>query len=324
MSDRRLTWGLGFLGLLVAVATAAPWLGLRDPAAQPDGLVLRDLPPLARVDAVALADGSLRYAHELRPLPDGSIEYRRGESWSTLEPRQLAGPERERWHRRPLFVLGTDGFGRDLLSRLVHGARASIAVGLLGALLAIGIGGTVGLTAGLAGGWVDSLLMRLTDLALSVPRLFLLLFLVSLFGPSFTMTVLVLGSTTWMAAARIARGEVLSLRERDWVQAARAAGAAPLRLGLRHLLPGAAVPLIVEGTLRVGDTILLEAALSFLGLGVQPPVASWGNLVADGRHSLGHAWWIATFPGLAVALTVIMLNLVGDAARDRLDRRRAC
>lgn len=318
MRDRRLLWGGGFLLAVALVALVAPLIGLRDPGAQPDGLVLRDLPPLSRVEAIRLSDGELRYVHELRRLPDGSVEYRRGERWKVFVPEELAGPEPADWRRRPLFLLGTDGFGRDMLSRLAHGARVSLAVGLLAALMALGLGTLVGAAAGLLGGWVDAALMRFTDIALSVPRLFLALMLVAIYGPSLPTTILVLGATSWMPAARLLRGEILSVRERDFVKAARAAGLHPLRLALLHVLPSAIAPLLVEGALRVGETILLEAALSFLGLGVPPPAPSWGNLVADGRDSLLHAWWISTFPGLAIAATVISLNLLGDSARDTL------
>jgi peptide/nickel transport system permease protein len=265
-----------------------------------------------------LATGKIVYAHEIRLSPGGSVAYRRGDSWRKLEPALLAGPEERDWHRRPLYLLGTDNFGRDLLSRLVYGARISLFVGLIAAAMALLIGTMIGALAGMAGGWIDALLMRFTDLVLSIPRLFLALMLVAIYGPSTRTTILVLGCTTWMAAARLVRGEILSLKERDFVHAARAAGTGTLRLGLRHLLPGASVPVIVEGALRVGETILLEAALSFLGLGVPAPAPSWGNLVASGRSSILDAWWISTFPGVAIALTVIALNLVGDAARERL------
>jgi peptide/nickel transport system permease protein len=320
VSDSRIVWGGGFLALLALLAVAAPWLPLRDPAAQPDTTVLRDLPPLARVHGIVLSDGSWVYAAEVVPLAAGSVRFRRDTSWSVIEASAL---HPDGWHRRPRFLLGTDSLGRDLLSRMVHGARASLLVGLIAALVALVIGALVGTTAGLGGGWIDAALMRLTDLVLAVPRLFLALMLAALWGPSLTTTVVVIGSTTWMAAARLVRGEILSSRERDYIHAARAAGAPLSRLSLRHLLPSAIVPLLVEGALRVGDTILLEAALSFLGFGVQPPDASWGNLIADGRYGLPDYWWGATLPGAAIAVTVIALNFVGDAVRERLQGGRA-
>ena len=308
---------LGLIAVLAFCAIAAPWLGLRDPNEQLDGLVLADLAPLTRVKAVQLVDGTLRFGAEIRQA-EGAVELQRGPRWDAVALDDLHGGTLETARRSPLFILGTDGFGRDILARLIYGARVSLLIGLLAAGIAIGLGTLVGTSAGLAGGWIDATLMRLTDVVLSVPRLFLAVLLVALYGRSLTTTVLVLGATSWMAAARLVRGEILSLRERDYIQAARAAGVTSPRLAWSHLLPSATLPLLVEGVLRVGDTILIEASLSFLGLGVPPPDPTWGNMIAEGRDRLFDAWWIATLPGLAIAITVLALYLFGEAARRRL------
>jgi len=222
----------------------------------------------------------------------------------------------------PPHVMGTDKFGRDILSRVLYGARISLSIGFVAVAISITLGTLIGAVAGYFGGWADSVLMRFTDMMLAFPRLVLLIVVIAVFeSPSIWLVVVVLGLTGWMGTSRIVRGEVLSLREREFVQAARALGMGDLRIITRHVIPNTLAPVIVSATLGIGLTILTEASLSFLGLGVQPPTPSWGNMVADGRAALTEAWWIATFPGLAIVLTVVAFNLLGDGLRDALDPR---
>jgi peptide/nickel transport system permease protein len=226
-------------------------------------------------------------------------------------------------YQSPSFAhpMGTDKFGRDIFSRVLYGARISLSIGFIAVGIGVLFGTLVGALAGYFGRWVDSVLMRFTDMMLSFPRLILLIVVIALFEPSIWLVVVVLGLTGWMSIARIVRGEVLSLREREFVQAAKVLGMSDTRIISRHIIPNTLAPVIVYTTLGIGNTILVEAALSFLGLGVQPPTPSWGNMINDGRDALITAWWIATFPGLAIVATVTAFNLLGDGLRDALDPR---
>ena len=224
----------------------------------------------------------------------------------------------------PGHPFGTDALSRDVLSRVVSGARVSLSVGVLAVVLSISLGAAVGLAAGYTGGAVDAGLMRLVDAALAIPRLFvLLLLLAGDWRAPVVVLILLIGATGWFATARLVRGEVLRLKEESYVSAAEALGAPPGRIMFRHLLPNTFGPLLVAATLGVGDVILLEAGLSFLGLGVQAPTPSWGGMILDGKPYLATAPWAGLFPGLAIVLTVLSANLLGDALRDAVDPRGA-
>jgi peptide/nickel transport system permease protein len=216
-------------------------------------------------------------------------------------------------------LLGTDRFGRDVWARLAYGARVSLGVGVLAVLLSVVIGLAVGATAGFWPRVLGVFLLGLTDFALALPRVVLLLLLASLWQPSAALVIVVLGLTGWMTIARLVHGEVRALAARPFVESATALGVRGPRVLVRHILPNAMTPVIVAAALGIGNAIMLEAGLSFLGLGVQPPTPSWGNLIASGRDTLVNAPWVATAPGLALVLVVVAATLLGDALRDRLD-----
>jgi peptide/nickel transport system permease protein len=216
-------------------------------------------------------------------------------------------------------LFGTDRFGRDVWARLAYGARVSLGVGVLAVLLSLIIGTAVGAAAGFWQGGLGVVLLGITDFALALPRVVLLLLLASLWQPSATLVIIVLGVTGWMTIARLVHGEVRALAARPFVESAIALGVRAPRVLVRHILPNALTPVIVASALGIGNAIMLEAGLSFLGLGVQPPTPSWGNLIASGRDTLVNAPWVATAPGVALVLVVVAATLLGDALRDRLD-----
>lgn len=315
-----MVWGGGLVALLVVVAVAAPFFAPYDPAEQLDPPASGFRPPGTELAAVRLADGIWRLADRVRRTPEG-LEIERLGKTEVLPASAVLNLTAEGVADRRLFLLGSDRFGRDILSRTLYGTRVSLAVGLVAMLLALTLGVAIGSLAALGGRIADAVLMRSVDALLAFPWLFLLLALAMFLGPSPRMTVVMLGATAWTTISRLIRSEILGLREREFVLAARAMGQHPLIIFWRHLLPNAFTPVLIQATLLVSSLILAESSLSFLGMGIQPPTPSWGNLIADGNDVLLQAWWISVFPGAALAVTVIAFNLLADGLRDRLDPR---
>lgn len=343
----------GVVLVLYSVAFTAPFIAPFSPYDQQDFLVTAYKPPFSTVEALSLAQqrglsipkregkglavelansliadqqalrnrnvtNEVRYVESYR-LEGGEVLYRQGMRQKSIPLDALA--TREGFATKRLFLLGTDQYGRDILSRILYGSRISLSIGFLVVLISVTLGTLIGVSSGYFGGWYDALMMRLVDVLIAFPALFLILIIIATFGNSIYLIVVTLSFTGWMGVARLVRSQVLSLKEQEFILAARSLGYSNLRILFRHLAPNTLTPVIIAATLRIGSIILTEAGLSFLGLGVQPPVPSWGNIINEGRDSLLNHWWISTFPGIAILTTVVCFNLIGDGVRDALDPR---
>jgi peptide/nickel transport system permease protein len=262
---------------------------------------------LGVVVTVLLAAALAPWLTPFDPLEQDINQRLREPGWQTAEGR--------------VHVLGTDHLGRDILARVIFGSRIALLVGLSAVLISGVLGMAIGLVSGYFGGKVDDFFMRLADIQLAFPFILLAIAVIGVLGPSRRNIIIVIGVSSWVVYARVVRGEVLSIREREFVQAAIALGSRDGRVLVRHVLPNAFTPWLVVATLDMARVIVIESALSFLGLGVQPPTPTWGGMLADGRVYLSTAWWLATFPGLAILVTVLGINLLGDGLRDTLDPR---
>jgi peptide/nickel transport system permease protein len=219
-------------------------------------------------------------------------------------------------------LFGTDDLGRDVLSRMIYGARVSLEVGFVAIGIATLIGILLGAISGYYGGYIDSAIMRAVDIMLSIPTIFLILAVIAILEPSIINIMIVIGLTSWMEPARLVRAEFITIKEREFVIAAHAIGATDRRIIMKHILPNGLSPILVSATMGIGGAILIESGLSFLGLGVQPPTPSWGSLLSAGKDNIEIAWWLSAFPGLAILITVLGYNLLGEGIRDALDPRQ--
>jgi peptide/nickel transport system permease protein len=317
--------GVLLLSVIATLALLAPWLAPFPPDEQLDPASSKLRPPGTRLTVVKLTNrtrpllaDSVRIVDDQLVLETVGLAERRLPldllAKDQTQPPATGPPptaESLQFDQRR-YPLGTDQFGRDLWSRLLFGGRISLGIALLAGALSLSIGLTVGTTRALGPPLIDSLLGRIEDALLAFPDLVLILLLAALFRPSILLLICLVGATGWMGLSRIVRGEIRSLRERSWFLAARSLGASPFRLLRSHLLPHLAGTLLADTSLRVGSIVLLETALSFLGFGVQPPTASWGSMIADGRVHLAGAWWLVTLPGIAIIITVLACFLIAE------------
>jgi peptide/nickel transport system permease protein len=294
--------GSAALVLILLATLGAPWLAPGSPDLQEDVAGARCLPPLTRAHAIRIEPHRTRIVTSLVRTPQGWEYVRAGRFERIAEDRLLAPPSPR------FYLLGTDSLGRDMASRLLHGLRHSVGITALSVALALLLGIGVGSAAGLAGGWWDAVLMRGVDVLMSIPRLLLFLLCATLFEPSTLLLVLVLGATTWTGLARVVRAQMMRLRQSDLALAARASGFAPPRVLVRHLIPQIGPVIVVTASLRFADTMLLESALAFLGLGTPPPAVSLGGIIASGRDVLAEAWWIIAWPGILISTIVLAVR----------------
>lgn len=341
--------------LLYSAAFLAPFIAPFSPYDQQDFLVTAYQPPLSRLEALILRQpknliiplqkgsgttvqlantlisdfqllktrnepNAIRFVNEYR-REGNNVIYRQGIRTKTISLAELAGGGKSNIAVTRTFILGTDQYGRDILSRVIYGSKISLSIGFLVVLISVTLGTIIGVSSGYFGGWIDALMMRIVDILIAFPALFLILIIIATFGNSIYLIVITLSFTGWMGVARIVRSQVLSLKEQEFILAAKSLGLSSMRIIFRHLAPNTLTPVIIAATLRIGSIILTEAGLSFLGLGVQPPTPSWGNIINEGRDSLLNYWWISTFPGIAILTTVVCFNLIGDGVRDALDPR---
>ena len=308
--------GVVVIVALTVVALSAPLLAPLAPNQQLDPKLSASRPPLTRMLRVVVHDEG-----GARTVLADSAELRGEELLLTRAGETELIESGDATIDSLVFVLGTDRLGRDLLSRILYGARVSLTVGLMSAVLALTIGLMIGGAAALGGTVLDAVLMRCVDGLLALPHLLLVLTLAVLFEPRPTLLVLLIGGTSWMTLSRLVRAELMTLKQRDFVLASRGIGQRWLAVFFRHLFPNILNTILVTGSLLVGDAILVESALSFLGLGAAGELPSWGRMIAHGRGDLVTQWWLSTFPGLAIVTTVLAFNLVADGARDALDPR---